>query len=529
MFSETVTEKAHLSYDEFTTAIENKVHGLHLMPMNRTAACKEVETFVRQNPEVSNSVRLYASYITFGSAEIKLEEYRTVFNSKNPERVKQAEEYINRWENSTKIKRKIFLLAKDIMPYGDAFLEKIYTNGKISGISYIPAKTMQIKVSRQGHPLKYFQIVDQATHFADDEIDTSTAPLDERTVIEFETKEIVHFNDGSSLGVTDTPLYNLVVLWKFLKMLEEAMLIHKMTRARRFIVFFLDVTGKTKKEIRSSVSNFTSGIKSLFKMDLKKGDILSDTSSIPASSDLVIPVHKDSATKVESIPSDPSATQIQDLKFYLNRLTTNLLTSYIFSNDVKTGKEDVIEKAFMRMVRIYQRQMEYSLEDLYMEVLQQGGFDDVSAKIIFPPPDANQEIKIIDTIVRRMMIVNQLTGSLGSAPPIKWVVNYAFKDLTQFEIKELIQLMEEEAKKALEEQSSEEEMQSVFDSEKEGSTNAQESIDDIYGTDIDASILNLIATHKNQNVFEKAVQSAANKSREDALKLGLEYLKIHKT
>lgn len=521
LVKDSVTEKSYMNYDEFVSSIENNVYGLNLLPSNRTAACKEVEAFVRQNPEVSNSVRLYASYITYGSADIKLEEYRTVLSGTDDKKVKAAEDFLQRWEDRTKIKRKIFLLAKDIVPYGDAFLEKIYTDGKITGISYIPAKTMQIKVSRQGHPLKYFQIIDQNTHFADEELSDFTLPQEEKQVIEFEVKEIAHFNDGSSLGVTDTPLYNLVVLWKFLKILEEAMLIHKMTRARRFMLFFLDVSNKTKKEIRASVSNFTNSIRSLFRLDIKKGEVLSDRSAIPSSSDLVIPITKDSVTKVQSIPSDPSATQVSDLKFYLSRLTTNLLTSYIFSNEVKTGKEEVIEKAFMRMVRIYQRQMEYTIQDIYVELLQQAGFGDVSIRVIFPPPDSNQEMKIIDTIVRRMMIINQLTGTLGTAPPTKWVINYAFKDLTQFEIKELIQLMENEAKKALEEQQQEESTDSYMYDNDQDPAIEQTNIYDNFDTALQA----LIEARNNETVLEKTSRHD-QKQQIDSIRLGLDYLKM---
>jgi len=493
--NDVVKEKRTLSYEDFTDAVTNQVNGLYDIPQNRIVACQELEKFVRENPEVYNSIKLYASYIIYGAADIVLDEYKVAISGDNTARVKEAEKEVKKWEHLSKIRRTLFPIAKELVTYGDAFLEKLKfgNENNLAGISYIPSKTIHIKLDNMGRPVKYYQVVSNGianNSIASLDNVTIQSYINEGKVIEFDKDEIAHFNDGSVAGVEETPFYNIIVLWKFLKMLEQALVIHRMTRSRRFVVFFLDVTGKTKKEIRAAVGNFTGKLKSIFRFDLKKGNKYSDRSTIPSSSDLVVPITKDSATKVQNIPSDPSASKIEDLKFYLNRLITNLLTSNIFS-ERKTGKEEYVEKAFMRMVRIYQKQMQFTLQDLYEEVLKSKGFNDLQLEIIFPAPDSQQEIKIVDTIVRRMMIINQMIATLGISPPNSWIVNYVFKDLTQFESKELINLLEFEEQKQ-KDTAEGEEYPSLFEEDDWGNsaaTDNNENIDTFEQTNISSNIL----------------------------------------
>lgn len=532
-------EKAEMSYDNFMQAITSNVEGLSILPTERMQACRELSVFLSENPEVNNSIRLYASYIAYGAAETKLEEYKVTVIGDDAEKTKKAEKYIKQWERRTKIKRTIYPLAKDLIPFGDAFLEKIYINNNgsktLAGIAYIPANTIFPKINNKGYPLKYYQIIeDKEAKFADANEIAISSMVQNGKVIEFERNEIVHFSDGSAIGVTDTPYYNLIILWRYLKMLEESLVIHRMTRARRFIVFFLDVTGKTREEIKSAIGNFTQRVKSVFKMDVKKGSIMSTKSTVPSSSDLVIPVVKDSATKIQNIPSDPSATNTTDLSFYLERLTTNMFTSHVFNNSKQTGNEKYIEKSFMRLVKIYQRQMEYELEDLYNEILREKGYEELEVKIQFPSPDSEQEIRIVDSIVRRMMIINQLTATIGVTPPTKWIVNYVFKDLSQYEIEDLI-IMLEQAIKEQEESQQGEEYPDIFD-ESQGEQQVDNSQDDASLRDqgeegneqilesIDSDLISKVLNMKGSRVTEK---SNRFKDMESMIKLSLEYMKLH--
>lgn len=441
--NEKITEKTEITYDALYDVIEKTVENIYFFTDDFTMKSKIMKDFIRSNSEVSGSVKLYASYIVYGSADVQLDEYKVVVIGEDTKKVKKAEKFINAWEKQSKIRRTTYLCSKDLVSYGDAFLEKVRDkNARVVRVAYIPAETILTKVDPYGKPIKYYQILDDKIRIANlEDNDVYESLQEEKKVIEFEPVEVQHFNDGSAIGYNDSPIKDLIIQWRFLKLLEESLLIHRITRARRFIIFFLDVTGKTSKAIRKAITNFTAKVKNMFTVNFTEGVITSEKSSLPTTADMVIPITKDSATKVQTLPSDVSATKVDDLKFYTNRLTTNMFTSHIFSVD-KTGKEEYVEKAFMRLVRIYQKQMAYALEDLYNEILFENGFTDLSVEIQFPSPDTAEEVKVIDSVVRRMMVVNQLIATTGIVPPNTWIVDYVFKDMSRLQVKQLISMLE---------------------------------------------------------------------------------------
>jgi len=444
-----VQEKRELSYDEFVNEFMSTLEAeLYALPTYRVDICSDLQQFISETPEAHNSVKIYASYVNFGASEVNLDDYKVVLSGPDTNEVRAAEKKLKRWERATKIRRQLWPAILDVIKFEDGFLEKVRDDqGNIVKFNYLPSETIEIKYGRDGRPEAYYQIIDENISPSGLYKPTNLSRwLSEKKVIEFQPDEILHLNAGNVVGIKHNPLTSLVVVWRFMRLFEQALLIHRVTRARRFIIFFLDVTGKEKKEITEMVKNFTRRLKSIFRMRIDRGEEISQRSVIKTGADLVIPIVKDSATRVQTIPSDPSATKLDDLKFYVNRILTNLLTSHIFGTE-KTGKEQYVEKAFFRLVRIYQKHIAYALEDLYTEVLKKWGYSNVVVSIQFPNPDPNAETRVVETIVRRMMIVNQMVAALGIAPPTAWVVEYVFKDLSQFEVERLIKMIEFEQKK----------------------------------------------------------------------------------
>ena len=440
---------------------------------NRIHLCKQVDEFVRANPEIANSIKLIASYIAYGASDVNIEDYKAIIVSESEDIKEKAFEKIEKFECESGIKRLIYRLAQDLVKYEDAFLEKIRNkDGKVVGVKYLPSNSIIIQVDPvTGKPIKYYQVIspDEIKYVDEQNIFTSINKYTlEKKVIEFDPDDIVHINNGSPIGLSDSPILSIAILWRFLRLLEESLVIHRVTRARRFIIFFLDVTGKTRDKVRSAINSFTAMLKRIFSIDVDSGSVISRNSIVQAATDLVIPITKDSATKVQTIPSDPSATKIEDLKFYTNRLLTNFMTGWIFYPE-RTGKEEIQKEAFIRLVKIYQKHFSYALTDLYREYLKERGFTSnvVTVKIQFPNPDTQQEAKVIDIVVRRMVVVNQITAIMGVTPPIRWIVSYVFRDLSQIEVDELVSLIEQELKKQ-EEKAKGQELPSIFEKVTDG-------------------------------------------------------------
>lgn len=468
-----IKEKTVLSYDGFFNTVSEAISDAYKIPETHFTLVQELRELLRGTPEIYNSVRLYSSYIVYGAAEVQLSEYKFVLSGEDTNKVNEAEKYLKDWERRVKIKKLMYITAKDVVSYCDGYWEKVYDTNKktIQKLVYLPAYTIYTKTSRNGDPIKYYQIVEDKNDTYDIIFSKPTSLqryIQQGKIIEFLPQEIVHFNDGSMPGIIDSPISYLIIQWRFFRLLEESLIIHRVTRARRSIIYFLDVTGKTKDKIKKMVAAFTNKLKAIMNLDITSGSINSRRSTIPASSDIVIPITKDSETRAQVIQSDPSASKTEDLKFYIHRLTSNLFTSHIFST-LKAGNEQYIEKAFLRMVRIYQKQIMYVLKDLYEEVLFTAGYKDISVDIVFPSPDPKEEVKIVDTVVRRMMIINQLIATIGIVPPTEWIIKYVFKDLTDSEVVQLVKMIEF-AKKQEQEKAEGEELPSLLENigEEEG-------------------------------------------------------------
>jgi len=463
---ERTLESVISSTDADLQILEEQIQGLSaeiFQYSSRRKLCKIIKQFIRNYPEVYNSLKLIASYIVYGSSDISIEEFKVYplsFSELSPkEDVDKANSIIQRFNSETKIKKYMFKIALDLLECQDAFMEIVRNKeGKIVNVKYLPTETIEIELNKFGNPIKYYQIIDldEIPKFADNEEITQydSLKIEEKENIEkpyieiqFKPNEILHFNDGSKIGVSDNPLLSMVMTWKFLRMVEESLIIHRITRARRFILFFLDITGKTQEKARQHIWKFTQKLKNIFSLDLSQASLLGKKSIVKTSLDLVIPITKDSATKVQTIPADTSATHIEDLKFYLNRILTNLLTSWIFYPE-KTGKEDIQKDAMIRMVKIYQKQISYTLSEFYEELLRERGLKNISVEVLFPNPDSEAEVKLTDVAVRRMMLLSQLTAIVGTSLPVDYILEFVFRDFSTNEVRQLINIIKESQRKA---------------------------------------------------------------------------------
>ena len=276
------------------------------------------------------------------------------------------------------------------------------------------------------------------------EITTDNGRKLEVKAIKIPKEKIVHFNDGTFVGLADTPIIQLIILFRIMRILEETLILYRITRAKRLLVIFLDVGLLDENESQARLSRLKKVLNEVLRFDPNKGTIYSFNQDLKLSNNLILPIYgKEDATRIQVIQGDRIGIEMESMTHYFHRLLNNMLTSHIFG-EKKTGKEEQIEDAFKMFVRLYQEQMANSIRKLYYDILESWGLDttNISIEIEFPSPDVNQELKLIDTILRRIMVVSQLIATLGVAVPPNWVVNYVFKDLTNVQLQELINYIE---------------------------------------------------------------------------------------
>lgn len=446
-------EKKYITESDLISIVEEYANNIPQYTFkNRLDLCKEIDEIITQSPELFNAVRLYASYIVFGASSIKIDQYRYILIGKKENNnlaeiekdIEKARNILDEFENRSEIKKIIYEIAKDLIKYGDAFLEIIRNdNKKIVNVAYIPSNRVLIftddfgKVKRIAQVLKDVSLLNEIDIFS---------KKDNMDVVLFEKGEFLHFDDRTPAGISDNPFLNIAKLWRLIKILEQSLIVYKVGRAKRLISFFVDVSNKTEEEVRKYIDAFKRKLQAVFSIDTQSGDIYSNNINLSIGQDLIIPIRSNSKTRIEAVQADTSQKYSEEILPFYQRLLNNLFVNWAIGIQ-KTGKEDLEKEAFLRLVKIYQSSIAEKLTKLYQKILEQNNINNVKVLIEFPSPETETDIKIVDAILRRIMVINQVVAIIGTSIPIEWIVKYAFKDLSSYEMDELIDIIKSQQKK----------------------------------------------------------------------------------
>ncbi|MEM4958596.1 MAG: portal protein, partial [Nanopusillaceae archaeon] len=437
-------EKRYISESELISIVEEYANNISQYTFrNRIDLCKEVDDIISQSPELFNAVRLYASYIVFGASSIKIDQYKYILVSRKgsddyveiEKDLEKARNILDEFENKSEIKKIIYEIAKDLIKYGDAFLEIIRDNNKkIINVAYIPSNRVLIFTDEFGRVKKIAQVLKDISILNEMDI---FSKKENKDIVLFEKGEFLHFDDRTPAGISDNPFLNIAKLWRLIKILEQSLVVYKVGRAKRLISFFVDVSNKTEEEVRKYIEAFKRKLQAVFSIDTKSGDIYSNNVNLSIGQDLIIPIRGNSKTRIEAIQADTSQRYSEEILPFYQRLLNNLFVNWAIGIQ-RTGKEDLEKEAFLRLVKIYQSSIAEKLTKLYQKILEQNNINTVKVLIEFPSPETEMDVKIVDAILRRIMVINQVISIIGTPIPIEWIIKYAFKDLSYYEIDELI-------------------------------------------------------------------------------------------
>lgn len=446
-------EKKYITESDLISIVEEYANNISQYTFkNRLDLCKEIDEIITQSPELFNAIRLYASYIVFGASSIKIDQYRYILIGKKGNNnlaeiekdIEKARNILDEFENRSEIKKIIYEIAKDLIKYGDAFLEIIRNdNKKIVNVAYIPSNRVLIFTDDFGKVKRIAQVLKDVSLLNDIDI---FSKKDNIEVVLFEKGEFLHFDDRTPAGISDNPFLNIAKLWRLIKILEQSLVVYKVGRAKRLISFFVDVSNKTEEEVRKYIDAFKRKLQAVFSIDTQSGDIYSNNINLSIGQDLIIPIRSNSKTRIEAIQADTSQRYSEEILPFYQRLLNNLFVNWAIGIQ-KTGKEDLEKEAFLRLVKIYQSSISEKLTKLYQKILEQNNINNVKVLIEFPSPETEMDIKIVDTILRRIMVINQVIAIIGTSIPMEWIIKYAFKDLSSYEIDELVDIIKSQQKK----------------------------------------------------------------------------------
>jgi len=322
---------------------------------------------------------------------------------------------------------------KNLLINGDWFLEYIINPDKPSDgilkLIPLPPETMYRIESVRGKLVEYQQSKEGPDYKAITSgpvIDQTESELTQSTAIRFAATQICHMRIGddrktfypygqSLIEPARSPAHQL-------RLMEDAMVVYRLTRAPERRVFYIDVGQLPPFKAEA----FLDRLKDSF----RKRKVASNK-SVPganqveerwqppaADEDYWIPIRPNANTRIETLPGAQNLGEIDDAIYFRNKLFTamNFPKNYLSNEDVNATRitlsaQDV---KFARMIERLQGQFENGLMEIAERHLQLRGFpeeDYEDLKIRMTPPSDWRELSRNEVVAARYANAGTLKSS----------------------------------------------------------------------------------------------------------------------
>ena len=425
------------------------------MEMNRKRRYKEYEE-MDEYPEIGAAFDIYAD----DSTQKGPRNERWTINSTNSLVVDEVNALFE------KIRLDTFLwdIVRNTVKYGDCFTELILdVNKPKEGIKKIkilnPSFILRVE-NEFGYLKNFLQEIPNNESFDYGSTYNDQQPL---KYIRLYKNQIAHFRLHTSdpifypYGKSIAALCHRV--FRSLKMMEDAMMIYRLSRAPERRIFYVD-TGNLPT---SKAEMFMERIKQKFKKEKfynsGKGTIDSRYNPLSMDEDFFVPTRNGAGTKIDTLPGAQNLGEIEDVRYYRDKLLAALKIpkDYIVEKESSPERKANLSQLDVKFARTIQRvqvNIQVGLENIAKRHLQLKGFPALLIKelrIRLPEPSdmsAKRKLDLDEQKTRVIAAVQQL--GLFS----KDEIYREYYDMTDEEIERMKEEMQEQSKQEQDEQMS---------------------------------------------------------------------------
>lgn len=360
----------------------------------------------------------------------------------------KVQELLNRAVKQADLQQLAEEVLRDMLKYGDAFVEPLFAGPELVGAqTYQPS---EIYVTRDdkgqlakgkdddGHPVAYQQKKNGSV------------------VCGWNPWELIHFKFAPSrklLYSRVSLLDSLRVDWRKLQLVEQGMVVARVTRAYPRRVHYVDVTGKDRVEQEDVLKKY---ITRMTKRQYGRKPVNDDGFPIvDVSDDLFIttgydtgpdnkPYPKLNKTEIED-PATAGLSELADVIYLRQKLWSQVPSDVVGIKRNTTTDLDSQDIAFTRLLRRCQTQLERGLRAIFDQVLLANGKlpGTVEYRITMPTIDIKASWKHSDARFRSSMTLRNYLemGAISRRYALKQAYN-----LSDLEIDKLWKEIEEEMK-----------------------------------------------------------------------------------
>jgi len=139
--------------------------------------------------------------------------------------------------------------------------------------------------------------------------------------------EVIHFRMPSRERDNlygDSILYPAATAWEQLKMVEDSLVVYRMTRATDRLIYYVDVGNATPEEAYDIVNRWRKSIKKREHLNKGSGDFRTQWEPSAIDAELFWPVREGSQSRVEKLNGTPNISDIVDVEYQRNKLFGSL-------------------------------------------------------------------------------------------------------------------------------------------------------------------------------------------------------------
>lgn len=314
-------------------------------------------------------------------------------------------------------------IVRNTVKYGDCFIELILdVNRPSEGLKKMKILNPNwiLRVENEfGHLKKFLQEIPN-----NETMNYSNSPIGQKPVkyIELDKNQIVHFR----LHTSDPLFYpygkSIAALchrtFRSLKMMEDAMMIYRMSRAPERRIFYVD-TGNLPT---SKAEMFMERLKEKFKKEKfyngVKGTVDARYNPMSMDEDFFVPTKNGRGTKIDTLPGATNLGEIEDVRYFRDKLLAALKVpkDYLVEKDKSPERKanlSQLDVKFARTIHRVQQNIELGLTAIVKRHLELKNFPASvvrAVKITLPEPSDMSAKRKLDLDAQKLNVIQQAMG-----------------------------------------------------------------------------------------------------------------------
>ena len=420
--------------------------GLPFIPeseLNRKRRYDEYEK-MDDYPEITAALDIYAD----DSTQKDLRNKRWKVESESIEAIEEVEKLFER----IKLDKYYWDLVRGTCKFGDSFVEVIANgNSMEDGIRRIkvlnPYYIMRIE-DKFGYLKTFIQEIPKTNTTGDWQSSNSS-------YIELDKNQIVHFrlqtSDPKYYPYGKSILSGAIRVFRSLKLMEDAMLVYRLSRAPERRIFYVDIGNLPAGKAEA----FLETMKTRFKKEKfhNNNQVDGRYNPLAVDEDFFIPVRGNQGTKVDTLKGAENLGEVDDVKYFRDKLlaTLKIPKDYIVEYDKSPERKANLSQLDVKFARVIQR-----IQDCVCM-----GFTDIARKhlsMVGYPLSITNKVRISlpspsDVFIKRKLEIDEAKARVVQAVvgtglfPMDHIYK-EFYDMTDTEIEILKKELEKDQKKA---------------------------------------------------------------------------------